>query len=116
MTELRERIRAFCEVRQWDQFHDPKNLCMALASEAGELAAVLRWTPNSESDAVAQRGEQRKRMLDEMGDVAFLLVRLCDRLGVDLANVIQSKLESNEEHYPVGASSGLAERPAVSRS
>ena len=107
---LTAKVRAFNELRDWSQFHDPKNLAMALASEVGELNALLRWVRNEDSDA-AVRGDLRDQLIAELGDVGILLLSLCDRAGVDLVTAIESKLRLNDERYPVDVSHARAERP-----
>ena len=101
LTEVREAIRAFVDARDWEPFHDPKNLAMAVASEAGELVAELRWVASDEADAFARRDDVRERLEDEVADVAITLLMFCDRVGIDLAAVIHRKLAKNAERYPV---------------
>ena len=79
-SHLSEQVVAFASRRQWERFHDPKNLAMALATEAGELLAPLRWVRNEDSDTLARTEPTRTHLLDEMGDVAILLLLLCDRV------------------------------------
>lgn len=109
---LEEMVVRFAREREWEQFHDPKNLAMALCAETGELAAVLRWIPNNLSDQQVEDGVLREHMLDEMGDIGILLLLLCKRLGVQLQDVVHAKMQKNEVRYPVEASRGRAERPS----
>lgn len=113
--DVADAVRQFVQDRDWEQFHNPKNLCMALASEAGELAAVLRWTPGSDADDVVAEGAAREQLLDEIGDVAIVLLSLCNRLNVKLDDVVRMKLTKNEVRYPIAVSCGIAERPRASR-
>lgn len=106
-----ELLRRFVAERDWSQFHDPKNLAMLLASEAGELLAEYRWVANTEADAHSREPVARARIEDEIGDVGMSLLLLCDRIGVDLAEAMRKKLRRNEERYPVEASRGRSERP-----
>jgi NTP pyrophosphatase (non-canonical NTP hydrolase) len=98
---LLEDIRAFVHERNWEQFHDPKNLAMAVASEAGELVAELRWVPSHEADEWCKDEENRARVSREIADVAITLFMLADRLGIDLAEAMHDKLQKNREKYPV---------------
>ncbi len=103
MPDLRaqaELIRAFVEARGWEPFHDPKNLAMAVASEAGELVAELRWVASEEADEVARRPDVAGRLADEAADVAITLLMFCDRAGIDLPAAIEAKLHKNAEKYP----------------
>ena len=98
---LLEQIRAFVHARDWEPFHDPKNLAMAVASEAGELVAELRWVASEEADAFAQREDVKARLTDEAADVAITLLMFCDRAGIDLRAAIPAKLAKNAIKYPV---------------
>lgn len=105
------RLRSFTAEREWGQFHDPKNLAMLLASEAGELLALLRWVPNAEADAFVRSGEQRPRVEAEAADVAIALLLFCDRSGIDLARAVDAKIAANAAKYPVELSRGHAKTP-----
>ncbi len=101
LTAVLDDVRAFVRDRDWEQFHDPKNLAMAVVSEAGELAAELRWVPSEEADAFAQREDARARIEAEVADVAITLVMFCDRVGIDLSAAMRAKLAVNRAKYPV---------------
>jgi NTP pyrophosphatase (non-canonical NTP hydrolase) len=111
LDAILEEIRAFVAEREWREFHDPKNLSMAVASEAGELLALFRWVRGEESDAFAKREENHGRVRDEIADVAVSLLLLSDRLGIDLLQAIRHKLEINRRNYPAELVRGRAERP-----
>ena len=100
LDEVRELIRTFVREREWDQFHDPKNLAMAVASEAGELVAELRWVPSEEADAYAARPDVRARLEDEAADVAITLLMFFDRTGIDPLPAIRKKMAKNAAKYP----------------
>jgi NTP pyrophosphatase (non-canonical NTP hydrolase) len=110
LAELTLRLRAFDEEREWAQFHDPKNLAMALASEAGELIAEFRWVRGELSDDHA-RGEARQRIADEVGDVGIALLLFCDRIGLDPLEAMYAKLEKNRRKYPAESSRARSEPP-----
>jgi NTP pyrophosphatase (non-canonical NTP hydrolase) len=114
LTALRERLRAFVEERDWQQFHDPKNLAMAIASEAGELLAELRWTRSENADSVMHDEKKRRRIEAEVADIAIALLYFCDRTGIDLLGAVERKIEDNARKYPADASRGVAERPVPS--
>lgn len=99
LEALLESLRAFVKEREWSPFHDPKNLSMAVASEAGELVQELRWIPNAESDAHCH-GPARERIVDEVGDVLITTLLFCDRIGLDPAEAVRKKLNKNAEKYP----------------
>ena len=104
-------LRAFVRERDWEQFHDPKNLAMALGSEVGELMAELRWVRSDKVDAHVEDPNNRTRLAAELGDVGILLFLLADRMNIDLLEAMRTKLEQNRRKYPVGASRGRPERP-----
>ena len=113
LTPFISTLRQFVAERDWQQFHDPKNLAMLVASEAGELLAEYRWVANTAADAHSAAAESRARITDEIGDVGLSLVMLCDRIGVDLVEVMFSKLAKNRERYPADLSRGKSARPVL---
>lgn len=111
MDELQRlllELRRFTKARDWERYHDPKNLAMAVASEAGELCDVLRWVDNSEADRFARDPKHRARIAEEAADVGLLLLMLCDRAGIDLLQAMRAKLGRNREKYPAEAWRGKA--------
>jgi NTP pyrophosphatase (non-canonical NTP hydrolase) len=99
LEELKQRVREFVEERDWNRFHSPKNLAMALSVEAAELVELFQWLTEEESDAID--AERRQRVADELADVLWFLVRLSDRLGIDLLEAAERKLAANAAKYPV---------------
>ena len=110
IAELTERIRAFAHDRNWEQFHTPKNLAMAVAGEVGELLAELQWLTPEQSIAVTQDKEIGPRVRAELGDVTIYLVRLADVLGVNLIEAALEKLDEVGRRYTVEASRGSASK------
>ena len=111
MTEidrLREQLRAFAEARDWEKFHSPKNLAMALAAEAGELLEVFQWMTEPQSRDLPP--DARARASEEIADVLLYLVRLADRLGVDLEQAAHAKIALNAVKYPVDKARGSAKK------
>ncbi len=104
-------IRAFVEERDWSQYHDPKNLTMALTSEVGELAQLMRWVPNTDADAWGRNPKNREKLENEVADVAISLFMLVDRLQIDLPVAMRRKLEINRQNYPADVVRGRSERP-----
>ncbi len=111
VVRLVTALRKFNEEREWGRFHDPKNLAMMLASEAGELLALLRWVPNAEADAFVRSPEHRGDVEAEIADVAISVLLFCDRAGIDLASAIETKIAANGRKYPVALSRGHARTP-----
>lgn len=108
IAELTEQVRAFARERNWEQFHTPKNLAMALAGEVGELLAELQWLTPEQSIAVMQDEELGPRVRAEIGDVTVYLVRLADVLGIDLVQAAVDKLGEAGHRYTVEASRSSA--------
>ena len=104
--DLRARLAQFAAERDWDQFHNPKNLAMAVAGEVGELVEHFQWlTPEQ---AASLSDATREDVALEAADVLLFLLRLCDKLGIDLAAAAERKLELNAAKYPVEKSRGVA--------
>jgi dCTP diphosphatase len=111
LEDLIAELRVFVAERDWAQFHDPKNLAMLLASEAGELLAEYRWVRNEEADRLATDPAARLRIAAEIGDVGLSLLLLCDRTGIDLVAAMRDKLAANRLKYPAERARGRAEKP-----
>src|ERR1043166_3427138 len=109
MENLLAELREFVRERDWEQFHDPKNLAMCLASEVGELLAEYRWIGNNDADRESAEIERRGRIIEELGDVGIAWVLLCDRLGLDPLDVMARKLDANRSKYPPEMSRGRAD-------
>lgn len=104
IADLTAEIRAFCEARDWGQFHGPKEMAVALAAEAGELLQHFVW--QSAEQARQRVRDRREAITDEMADVGILLFEFADQLGIDLAAAMRAKLARNEQRYPVAKSRG----------
>jgi dCTP diphosphatase len=96
---LKSEIRAFADARNWEIFHTPKNLSMAIAGEAGELVAEFQWLTAQESMKDSLKADKLSDIEMEIADVAIYLFRLSDVLGVDLANVMRKKMAINESRF-----------------
>jgi NTP pyrophosphatase (non-canonical NTP hydrolase) len=108
LDELRERLRAFARARDWERFHSPKNLSMALIAEAAELLEHFQWLTEEQSAQLPP--EAHRAVEEELADVLIYLVRLSDLLGVDLLAAAQRKIELNEKKYPADEVRGKAEK------
>ena len=101
---LRGQLREFAAARDWDQFHSPKNLAMALSAEAGELLEIFQWLTEEQSRSLAP--EVHAAASDEIADVLLYLVRLGDKLGIDPIAAARRKLLANAEKYPADKARG----------
>lgn len=108
LPQLAERLRAFAQARDWEQFHTPKNLAMALAGEAGELCAEFQWLTEAQSRDLDPA--QRARVEAEAADVLLYLVRLADQLDIDLVAAAHRKIDQNGLRYPVEKARGNARK------
>jgi dCTP diphosphatase len=108
LAELRDRLRRFAAERDWQQFHAPKNLAMALSVEAAELLEHFQWLSEDASRRLPDGDLAEVR--EELADVLLYLVRLADELGVDLAAAARDKIELNARKYPVDKARGTSRK------
>lgn len=99
LDELTTQIRLFAQARDWEQFHTPKNLTMAIAGEAGELVAELQWMTPAESAPGNLTPEKLHAIMLEVADVQIYLLRLADVLGISVADAVREKLAINESRF-----------------
>ena len=99
INNLKAEIKAFADSRDWEQFHTPKNLSMAVAGEAGELVSEFQWLTAEESKLSKLSPEKLSDIELEIADVAIYLIRLADVLNVDVASVVRKKLAINESRF-----------------
>ena len=103
---LQRKLAEFSAERDWDQFHSPKNLAMALTAEAGELLEIFQWLSEEASSDLSPA--QRQAAEHELADVLIYLLRLADRLNIDLDAAVAVKMQINAEKYPVALARGSA--------
>jgi len=108
LDELRQRLREFARERDWDQYHSPKNLASALIVEAAELLEHFQWLTRAESEALD--ASTREQVEQELADVLIYLVRLADRLEVDLLAAAERKMALNARKYPAERVRGSARK------
>jgi len=108
VRDLMEEIKAFNRERDWEQYHSPKNLSMALSVEVAELLEVFQWLTEDQSRRLPDAKKQAVE--EEIGDVTILLLALAQELGIDILAAARKKLERNRAKYPVEKSRGRAEK------
>jgi dCTP diphosphatase len=108
LAEFRTKLRRFAAERDWDQFHSPKNLAMALSVEAAELLEHFQWLSDAESSALSP--ETRSKVAEELADVLLYLIRLADKLDVDLVIAASEKLKVNAAKYPADKARGSSKK------
>src|SRR5208283_1080819 len=101
IKKIRRRLEEFAKDRNWDQFHTPKNLSMALAAEAAELLEIFQWLTDEQSKAIVDNKKKMEFVRQEVADVFIYLTRLADKLGVDIEKAVLDKIEQNEKKYPI---------------
>lgn len=110
VAELRARVLAFVHERDWEQFHSPKNLSMALAAESGELMEHFLWSDSPASQAVAQDPQKRPAIEAEIADVVIYALEFANICGIDLAAAIETKMAANAKKYPVEKARGRSDK------
>ncbi len=108
LEQLRQRLAQFAAVRDWDQFHSPKNLSMALIAESAELVEHFQWLTESQSSQLSP--EKQQAVSHELADILIYLIRIADKLDVDLIAAAESKILLNETRYPIAKVKGKARR------
>jgi dCTP diphosphatase len=110
VAELKKRILTFARERDWEQFHAPKNLSMALAAEAGELMEHFLWADPAVSRAIVGDPAKRKKIEEELADVVIYALEFANIAGIDVAAVIESKMAVNANKYPIAKAKGRSEK------
>jgi len=110
VAEIRERVLAFARERDWEQFHSPKNLSMALAAESGELMEHFLWTESAASAATLSDPKKRQKIEDELADVIIYALEFANIGRIDVAKAIEAKLAQNAAKYPVEKAKGRSEK------
>lgn len=110
LSELKTRVLAFAREREWEQFHSPKNLSMALAAEAGELMEHFLWATPEQSRTIATEPAKRTKIADELADVVIYALEFANITQLDLAAAIEAKMAANAAKYPVEKARGRADK------
>ena len=111
LEELRRRMQRFADERDWNQYHTPRNLLLAMVGEVGELSEIFQWKGEVSSSDIASWGEkEREHLGEELSDVLLYLIRLSDKCGIDLASAAQDKIKKNEIKYPVDKCKGSSDK------
>ncbi|GAB5559931.1 MAG: nucleotide pyrophosphohydrolase [Synoicihabitans sp.] len=110
VAEIKERVLAFARERDWEQFHAPKNLSMALAAEAGELMEHFLWASSEESRESMNDPAKRSKIEEELSDVIIYALEFANMTGIDVAAAIDRKMLANAAKYPVEKSRGRSDK------
>lgn len=106
ISDLKGRIRLFCEERDWDRYHNAKDLAIGIITEAAELLEHFRFKSNEESEALLNDPERRRAIAQELADILYFVLRLTQRYDIDLSDELAAKLELNAARYPVEKAKG----------
>ncbi len=106
LASLKNAVRAFCEERDWDQFHGPRDLAIGIVTEAAELLDRFRFKDDAECRALLADPARRAGVEDELADTLFFVLRFAERSGIDLADALRRKLAQNADRYPVATVRG----------
>lgn len=104
--ELKDLAKRFCEARDWDQYHDARELAMSMVIESAELLELFRFKSDQELDRIFTAPEQREKVCDEVSDVLFALLRFCQLYDIDVTTAYYSKMAKNDKKYPVEKARG----------
>lgn len=110
LRELQSKVEIFCSERDWDQFHNLKDLSLALSIEVSELLEHLRWKNPKEVDALLQDPAKREEVEDEVADIFFFVLRIAQRFSIDLPTALERKIAKNAAKYPIEKARGSSKK------
>ena len=108
LKAINQRLREFAEARDWEQFHSPTNLAMALSVEVSEIVEHFQWLTEGQSNNLPK--DKLAEVETELADTLIYLIRLADKLNIDLLTAAQNKIELNEQKYPIDKAKGSAKK------
>jgi len=111
LEQLKEKVKKFNLERDWDKYHNPKDLLVALVSEVGELAECYRWLDKDELSKIHADPVKKKKVEEEIADIIMYLLILAYKTDIDIAKAIEAKLEKNQKRYPVEKIKGVHTNP-----
>jgi NTP pyrophosphatase (non-canonical NTP hydrolase) len=109
INNIQKQLSDFADERDWNQFHNPKNLAMALSVEASELVEIFQWLTPEQAEEIMD-SSQSDHVKEEVADVMIYLLRLADKLDIDLESIVSDKIVQNGKKYPVNLSKGNADK------
>ena len=109
LEKIQEFQREFAKERDWEQFHTPKNLSMALSAEVGELLEIFQWLTPDQSDNLKDSGKKNE-VGEELADITYYVLRIADMMNIDLEKAVWAKMKKNAEKYPVSKAKGNAKK------
>jgi NTP pyrophosphatase (non-canonical NTP hydrolase) len=109
IEDLKNKVKKFCEKRDWDQFHNPKEIAIGISIESSELLEIFRWLKTDE-EIKARFAQKRDDVEDELADILYFVLRLAQLQNIDLAQALENKIAKNEKKYPVEKSKGSTKK------
>jgi len=109
IAKIQEFQRQFAKEREWEQFHTPKNLSMALSAEVGELLEIFQWLTTEQSDNLKE-SEKKNDVSEELADITYYVLRIADMMDIDLEKAVWDKMKKNADKYPVSKAKGNAKK------
>ena len=109
IEEIQKKLRKFAADRDWEKFHSPKNLTMALSVEVAELVEIFQWSNSGGLDEI-ENPDIRKNIEEELADIFIYLLKISDKLHLDIEKTIHQKIEKNEKKYPIDKSFGSSKK------
>lgn len=106
IKELKDKVQKFCEERDWDKFHNPKDLAIGVSTEASELLDIFRFKRDADIKEIMSDSSKRQKVGDEIADVLYFLLRFAQMNDFDLSKELERKLEKNNTNYPVEKAKG----------
>lgn len=106
LKKLIEKVQSFCEDREWDQFHSPKELAIGLSTESNELLDIFRFKTEEQMKEMMQKESKREQISEELADVFFFLLRFSQMYDFDLVECLEDKIQKNKEKYPLKKTRG----------
>ena len=106
LEQLKEKVKGFCSERDWDQYHNAKELSIGISTEASELLQHFRFKSGSEVEQAMANPQTKAKIVEEIADILFFLIRLSQRYEIDLSTALAAKLKTNAIRYPVEKARG----------
>lgn len=106
LNELKKLVKEFCDERDWDQYHNAKELAIGIVTEAAELLDIFRFKSEEEIDKMFEKDNKRKEITEEMSDVLYFVLRMAQRYDIDITSEFRKKLDKNREKYPTEKARG----------
>ncbi len=110
INHLKKILQEFSDVRDWNQFHNPKNLAMALAGESGELLEIFQWMSDKDSNNAFKDADIKEKTSHEIADILLYLIRLADLMNINLSEALTQKILINNQRYPAHLVKGNAKK------